>query len=82
MSAVRGYEGSLARFPAVVSMLGRSADEAALPVVDLVCGDRVEYQALRPLGMLRRLASYGAARLAKRPREVLPMTVTTVEPRV
>lgn len=46
VSAVRGYETKLARLPVISKMWGRAPEEAALPAVDLVCGDAVEHQAL------------------------------------
>ena len=81
VTAVRGFEGKLGGLPVVSGMWGRSADEAALPAVDLVCGDRVELRALGFGRIVTGSASYGLARVFGRAPDLPGMHVTVVEPR-
>ena len=60
---VSGFAAQLRRLPGVVSVLGQSPEDAARPIRDRVTGDRVEYQALAPVRLARRVAAYAAARL-------------------
>ena len=62
-------------------MWGRVPEEAALPAVDLVCGDAVEHQALGLPRIVARSAGSGIAKLLKRPTPTPDMNVTVIDPR-
>lgn len=81
VDAVRGYGAGLQRLVPVVGALGADPDEAALPLIQLIGSDRVEYRAAAPLPLLRRAGGNLLNRLRHREATPLKITVTEVDDR-
>ena len=81
LEAVRGFSEPLAKLPTVVAVLGRSAEDAALPLLDLLSGDRVEYAGVSRPRLLAQAARTGVRRLRGVALDRPQQTVTEVPDR-
>lgn len=81
LEAVRGFSEPLAKLPTVVAVLGRSAEDAALPLLDLLPGDRVEHAGVSRPRLLAQAARAGVRRLRGVPLERQETTVREVPDR-
>ena len=81
LEAVRGFAEPLAKLPTVVAVLGRSAEDAAPPLLDLLSGDRVEYAGVSRPRLLAQAARTGVRRLRGVALDRPQQTVTEVPDR-
>lgn len=81
VETVGGFRERLLRLPAVVSVIGRTPAQAALPVLDLVTGERREYRGVTPARLLGQAAHFGLAKLRGRVPEPMAMEITDVPDR-
>ena len=71
----------MAKLPTVVAVLGRSAEDAAPPLLDLLSGDRVEYAGVSRPRLLAQAARTGVRRLRGVALDRPQQTVTEVPDR-
>lgn len=81
VETVSGFRDRLLRLPAVVSVIGRTPAQAALPVLDLVTGERREYRGVTPARLLGQAAHFGLAKLRGRIPEPMAMEIKDVPDR-
>ena len=81
LEAVEGFADSLAQFPTVVEILGRGAEEAALPLLGLLTGTRVEHAGVSKGRLLGQAARYGVRRVRKLPSERMDVSIREVPER-